>query len=205
MDLTGLKINLGAAAPDHHQTIETIFALEILDILDDLQGQFILVLPLFYMTTFQAFHIFLTKYGLPGTNPFQLGTDQVQKLLLQNSRANGGLITSLVVNIPAAKYQVVKTSQRHKVPDEGSPFLCALSQSNGSHLGQGTNWSGVIVFNGLHSGNKSGCHSTYARNQNSQLAFGFGNLSTFLNHVRLSPGSMDGEPNRNAQTREGSC
>ena len=193
MDLTGLKINLGAAAPDHYQTIKIIFAFEILDVLDDLKGQFIFVLPLLEMRTLQTFHIFLTKYGLPGPNPFQLGADPIQKLLLQDSRADGCLIASLVVNVPPTEDQVAEAGQRNKVLYEGSSFLRPFSQSNGSHLGQGTKWPGVIVFNGLHSSNKGGCHGTYTRNQNSQLALGLGNLSTFLNHVRLSPGSMDGE------------
>ena len=77
MNFAGLEIDLGAAAPDHRHSVQTVLALKILDVLHDLECQFVLVTSPLDVAAFQSLHIFLAENCFPGADLFQLGTNQV--------------------------------------------------------------------------------------------------------------------------------
>src|SRR5262247_2376614 len=94
-----------------------------------------------------------------------------------------GFIAVVFKNIPAAKDQIVKPSQRYEILNERTIIVCTLAQTNGAILRQGTYRSSQTFFNQLYTCNNRGTHGSHTGEEYTQLPSGWRNRHLPLLHM----------------------
>ena len=113
-------------------------------------GQIVFILPGFDVWSRQTTHITLIEDRLPRLDRLQLRTHRLQTCRFNDPSVQGGFVAIVLKNVPAAKDQIVKPSQGHKILDERAIMIRALAQTNGAILGQGAYRSSQTFFNQLY-------------------------------------------------------
>src|ERR1043166_8491769 len=95
----------------------------------------------------------------------------------------GGFVAIVIKNIPAAKDQIVKPGQGYEILNEWTIIICALAQTNGAILGQGTYRSSQTFFNQLYTRNNRGTYGSHTGEEYTQLPSGWRNRHLPLLHM----------------------
>ena len=82
----GLAVDLGGAAPHHHQPAQAVLLLELLDVGDDLVGEVALVLALLDVLPVQLLHVHGIEDGRPGLDRLQEALQRLQVLVVEHAR-----------------------------------------------------------------------------------------------------------------------
>ena len=109
--------------------------------------------------------------------------DRRQRLLqlfqqrhFQHARLDRGFVGVVFENVPAADLQVVQAGQRHEILDRRAAAFGALSQPDGSQLGQRTDRFPESALDGFQPGDEGRRDRAHAGNQDPQFALGGRNL-----------------------------
>ena len=166
-------VDLGGAAPDHHEPFAVVVGLEAPDVLADRLGELPLVRGRLHVRPVELLHVLRVerrRHGLHAREEVLHGIEVL--LLVQHPRLHGALVSVVGDGIPRAEHEVLEPRQRDEVLDERSGPLGPLAQSNGLHLGQGADRLGQAAPGGLDAGDEGGGHRAEAGQQYAELTLG---------------------------------
>src|SRR5665213_2580068 len=170
MDRALLQEDLRAASPDHHDAIEVVVLLELMDVGDHLIGEVALVLALLDVRARQPLHVVLIEHGRPRPDLLELGPHLVEQRLFDDAGRLRGAVAVFLKDVPAAEYKVVEASQRHDLIDLRRAAFRPLAKADRAHLGQRADGGGQSFTNGEHAGNGGGADGAEADKQDSEFA-----------------------------------
>ena len=140
------------------------------DIRDDLLREIFLVLALLHVRPVEPLDVPLIEHGRPGANLFQVGPHLVEQRRLDDAGRPRGGVAVVFENVPATEHESVETGQRDDVGDFRGASFGPLPQTDGSHLGQRSDWLGDSLPDGEHAGNRGGADGAQADQQHAQLS-----------------------------------
>ena len=157
--------------------------LEDFDVVPELLGQIHLILGLLDVASAQSLYVMLVEDRGPGTNFLELRPNGLEQRRIKNSGVYGGVIGVLGINIPAAEHEVLQGSERHEALDGWNAVFSALSQTDGAHLGQGSNRFGQPFFDRFDSRYECGAHRADSRQEDTEFTRGGFDSDSLYRHV----------------------
>ena len=167
-----LHEDLGAAAPDHHEAIELVVALELVDVGADLFGEVALVLALFDVGSVEPLDVLSIEHRLPRADALHLGLDLLQQPRVEHAGRGGRAVAVVVEDVPAAKDDVVEAGEGNEILDQRRPAVGALAEPDGAHLGEGADRLGEVLPDGEDAGDEGRADGAEANQQNTELSVG---------------------------------
>ncbi len=178
----GLQVDLRASAPHHDHPRKVVLLAELLDVVHHLFGKLHLVLAGLHVGPLQSFDVVLAENGFPRHDFFDLRPHGLQKASLQNAGVRRAFEAVVVVDIPAAKDQVIDVCQRNKVLDRGHALVGAFAQTDRSHLSQRADRLRDLFLYRFNACDERGADCAQAGNQYTQLSRRLFDLYTLPNH-----------------------
>ena len=115
--LARLLVDLGGAAPDHHQPREVVLLLEAEDVRGHLLGEVPLVLALLDALSPQLLDVGGVEDGGPGPHGLQEGLQRLEVLVVEHARLARGLVGVVLEDVPAPEDHVFQAGEGHELGD----------------------------------------------------------------------------------------
>src|SRR5262249_48567626 len=165
--------NLGAAAPDHHEAIETMLRLESPNVRRDLLGEVPLVFPPLDVRSVEPFDVSLVKDRGPRTDFLEFRPHLLEQRGLDDAGGARRGVAVVRKNVPSPKHEIVRRRQRDDLGNLGRASLCPLAETDRAHLGQRSDRLGEPFSNCEHAGNRRSTDGTQTNEQYAQAAVGW--------------------------------
>ncbi len=111
VDRAFLHVNLGAAAPDHHQSIAVVVLLELADVGNDLFGEIPFRRPFLHIRAVEALDIVLIEHRGHRLDRLQLRPDLFEQRRVEHARRFCRGVAIGLEDVPAAEHDVVERRQ----------------------------------------------------------------------------------------------
>ena len=164
-----LHVDLGAAAPEHHQAIAAVPLFERTDVADQLVGKITLVLPLLDVGAVEAPDIALIENGGHGRIASSSSFTWIELCRFEHACRPRRRVAVRFEDVPPAKHDVVQIGQRHKLFDGWRALLRALAEPDRAHLRQRSDRRRQALADGAHAGNGRRADRTETDKENPEL------------------------------------
>ena len=185
-----LHVDLGAADPDHHETVAAVLRLERTDVGNQLLGEVPLVLALLDVRAVEALDVPLVEHRRHRLDGLELGANLIELGLLEHAGRPRGRVAVLFEDVPAAEDDVVEAGERHEVLDLRGARLGALAKPDRPHLGQRADRLRQPFPDRHHAGNGGRADGAQADQQHAELAARGGDLNWWSHNRPLYHGEM---------------
>ena len=186
MHVFRLDENLGRGAPTGHEPRNLLRFAEILNVVFQLQCQFVLVLRLFDVSSVEPLYVFAVERRFHRLDGFQERLHFLQVLIIQNAGFFRGLVRIILEKIPASKNQVIEVCQRNQLLNQRRVVVGALAKTNRSELSKRPYRLGFSFADQLHAGHQRRAYRAHSGQQHSQFSFGRRNLSRLFHSAPSS-------------------
>src|SRR5262249_26720343 len=187
VDLDGLPVDLGRAAPYRDQAVETVLLLETGDVLGYLLRELGLAGPLLHVLAVELLDPGVLEDRRPGPYRVQLVLDGIEGLARQHARLGRRLVGAVAEDVPAAEDKVVEPGQGHEIIDLRASTLGAEPEANRPHLGQRADRLGQPAADVHHSRDEGRGHGSHARQEDAELPPRGPNIDAlFQDHARAN-------------------
>src|SRR5262249_34587101 len=184
VDVGGLAVDLGRAAPDGDQAVELVLLLEAGDVLLDLLDELGLALALLHVLAVKLLHPGVLEDRRPGRDRLELGLHRLQVSARQDAGLGGGLVGAVLENVPAAEDEIVEAGDRDEFRDLGAAVVRPLPEPDGAHLGERADRLGQPFANVHHTGDEGGGDRPHAGQEGPELSTrGLNVYALFQDHV----------------------
>ena len=177
---TGLDVDLGRRAPDHHEPIDEVLAPEAVDVGPDGLEHRPLGHPTFDVGTVEALDVRRVERGGHRAHRAQRGADRLEVPAgVENASVRGGHIGVVGEDVPRAEHEIIELRQRHEVADERHPVLGAGAKPDRAQLRERADWLAHPAARELDAGDERARHRAEPDAEDAQLALGRGDGGRF--------------------------
>src|SRR5690606_24801455 len=211
VDLRGLLVRLGGAAPDHDEPVAAVVDAEALDVLDDLLGEVPLALTGLDAHAVQLLDPALVEDGRHGDDALELRGQRCEVGLVEHARGAGGLEGVRGDGVPTPEHEVVEVGEGDEVADARVATLVALTEADVRHLRERSDRRGEPGTYGENSRIRGGGHCAHPGGEDPETAGGGRNREWFRHGATLRPsrrvalGAPGPQPSPPDRRRSRSC
>ena len=163
------QVDLGAAAPDHHQTFEAVLLLEPPHVLAQLVGHVPLVRALLHVGAVEALHVAAVEHRRHRADLLELGADLIEQRRLEHAGRLRRLVGVVFEDVPTAEHDVVERGERNEVLDERRPAVGALAEADRAHLRQRADRLGQTAADSENAGDGRRADGAHPDEKNAQF------------------------------------
>jgi len=157
-----LEEDFGGAAPDHDLAVG--FGFERGDVVADLVGEVALVLAGLHLFRCEALDVVLVEDGRHGLDGFEVGTDLLELIAIEDLGGFGGVVEIAAEDVPAGEDDVVEIGDGGELFDEGAAVFGALAEADVAHLRERADGLGEAAADCLYAGDECGGDGSHAGN-----------------------------------------
>ena len=162
------QVDLGAAAPDHDEPIESVLLLEALHVVAELVGHLAFVRALLDVRAVQTLDV-ADRTPRTSDESVRAPAALFRAVPVRARRPSWRRRPSCLENVPTAEDHVVEGRQRHEVPDERRAASVRLPRRLRTHLCQRADRLGETAANGEHAGDRRRADGAHTDEENAQF------------------------------------
>ncbi len=152
---TGLDEDLGARAPQHHDTVDLLLVAEAVDVFADRVEHRSLVDRVHRVVGVDALHVLAIERRRHRAHLAQRVADGLDVLAaIEHARPGCGDVGVVGERVPRPEHEIVERGQRHEVVDQRPAVVGALAEADRADLGQRTDWGTHAALDQLDTGDQ---------------------------------------------------
>ncbi len=162
--------DLGRAAPDHHGARDAGTFLEIPDVVHQHRGLVHLGARFLQIGAADVAHVVLIENCIHRMKFFQRLAHLLQEPTIEHRGVERGVVGAVLVNVPAAEFEILELRERHEILDQRRAALGALAETNRRELRQRSDRRAEAALNRLDSRDERSADRADAGKQHAELA-----------------------------------
>ena len=166
------NVNLGRSCPEHYYAVNTVFFLEVADILADLLGHVPAVLYGLHVVTVKTFCIVVVESGLHGNDLLEFVLYGVDVFFLEHLAVDSAFVGVLGIYVPCSEHDVVEVGDGHDFVVFQIFFVSSFSYTDFVILSHRANGFCKAFAGHEHAGHECGANCSKSYHEDTEFTFG---------------------------------